>query len=153
MQIDGGDFKVAMAEQYLDGAQVGAGFKKMGRETMAQSVGMNAPVVEAGAFGSDLAGRPEDLGSDRVACRVPAVAGEEPLLGLAPESAPVRAQFFQQLGAEHDVAVLAALALVDVNHHPLAVDVADLQAGRFCASRTGGIESHQKDAMKRSIGR
>lgn len=65
MQIDGGYFKVAMAEQYLDGAQVGAGFKKMSRETMSQSVGMNAPVVEAGAFGSDLAGRPEDLGGDR----------------------------------------------------------------------------------------
>ena len=35
MQIDGRHFEVAMAEQYLDGAQVGAGFKKMGRETMA----------------------------------------------------------------------------------------------------------------------
>ena len=45
-----------MAEQYLDGAQVGAGFKKMGRETVTQSVGMNAPVVEASAFGRDLAG-------------------------------------------------------------------------------------------------
>ena len=76
MQIDGRYFEVAMAEQDLDGAQVGAGFKKMGRETMAQSVGMNAPVVEAGASGSDLAGRPEDLGGDRVTCCVPAVTGE-----------------------------------------------------------------------------
>src|SRR5580658_814674 len=76
MQIDGRYFEVAMAEQDLDGAQVGAGFKKMGRETMAQSVGMNAPVVEAGAFGSDLAGRPKNLGGDRVTCRVPAVPGE-----------------------------------------------------------------------------
>jgi hypothetical protein len=76
MQIDGRYFEVAMAEQDLNSAQVGAGFKKMGRETMAQSVGMNAPVVEAGAYSSDLAGRPEDLGGDRVTCRVPAVAGE-----------------------------------------------------------------------------
>ena len=58
MQVDGGDLEVAMAEQDLNGAQVGAGFKKMGRETMAQSVRMNAPVVEAGAFSSDLAGSP-----------------------------------------------------------------------------------------------
>src|SRR5438309_7520869 len=100
MQIDGGDFKVGMAEQYLDGAQVGAGFKKMGRETMAQSVGMNAPVVEAGAFGSDLAGRPEDLGGDRVTCRVPAVAGKQPLLRLALEPSPIGTQFFEQLRAE-----------------------------------------------------
>ena len=84
MQVNGGYFKVSMAKQYLNSAQVGAGFEKMGRETMAQSVGMNAPVVEAGAFSGDLAGRPEDLGGDGVTCRVPAVAGKEPLLGLAP---------------------------------------------------------------------
>jgi hypothetical protein len=35
MQIDGRYFEVAMPKQDLDGAQVGAGFKKMGRETMA----------------------------------------------------------------------------------------------------------------------
>jgi hypothetical protein len=58
MQVDRSHFEVTMPEQDLDGAQVGTGFKEMGRETMAQSVGMNAPVVEAGAFGSDLAGRP-----------------------------------------------------------------------------------------------
>ena len=45
-----------MPEQYLNGAQVGAGFEKVGRETVAQSVRMNAPVVEASAFGGDLAG-------------------------------------------------------------------------------------------------
>ena len=68
MQVDGSYLEGAMAEQYLNGAQVGAGFKKMGRETMAQSVGMNAPVVEAGAFGGDLAGSPENLGRHRMAC-------------------------------------------------------------------------------------
>ena len=35
MQVDGGYFEVAMAEQDLNGAQVGAGFKKMCRETVA----------------------------------------------------------------------------------------------------------------------
>jgi len=29
MQIDGRNFEVAMSEQYLDGAQVGAGFEKV----------------------------------------------------------------------------------------------------------------------------
>src|SRR5450631_242074 len=82
---------------------------------------------------------------------VPAVAGKEPLFRLAPESAPVGAQSFEQLGAEHDIAVLAALALPDMNHHPLAVDVADLQVGRFCAACAGGIKRHQKDAMKGGI--
>src|ERR1035438_10684252 len=82
---------------------------------------------------------------------VPAVARKEPLLGLAPEAAPVGAQFFEQLRAEHDIAVLAALALPDMNHHPLAVDVADLEVGRFRAACAGGIKRHQKDAMKGGI--
>ena len=34
MQVDGSDFEVSMAEQDLDGAQIGAGFKKMCGEAM-----------------------------------------------------------------------------------------------------------------------
>ena len=75
-----------MPKQYLNRAQIGAGFKKVGRETVAQSVGMNAPVVETCAFGGDLAGRPQDLGGYRLAGCVPAVAGEELLHRLAPEA-------------------------------------------------------------------
>ena len=36
MQIDRRLLKVALTEQHLDGAQVSAGFQKMGRETMPQ---------------------------------------------------------------------------------------------------------------------
>src|ERR1035437_10355576 len=140
-----------MAEQDLNGAQVGSGFEQVGRKAMSQGVGMDLPVMQAGPFRSDLAGTPYDLRSHRMAGWVPAVAGEEPLLRLAPESATVGAQFFKQLRAEHDIAILAALALSDMDHHPLAVDVADLQVGRFCAACAGGIKRHQKDAMKGGI--
>jgi hypothetical protein len=58
MQVDGSDLEVSMAEQYLDGAQIGAGFKQMCGEAMSQSVRMDAPVLKAGAFGGDLAGGP-----------------------------------------------------------------------------------------------
>ena len=58
MQIDSSYFEVAMTEQYLDRAQVSAGFEKVGGEAMSQSVGMNAPVVESGALGGDLAVTP-----------------------------------------------------------------------------------------------
>ena len=58
MQVDGSDLEVAMAEQDLNGAQVGAGFEKVCGETMPQSVGMDVSVVEACAFGGDLAGAP-----------------------------------------------------------------------------------------------
>ena len=60
-----------MAEQDLNGAQVGAGFKKMCGEAMTQSVGMNAPVVEPGAFSRDLAGTPKDLGGNGITSGVP----------------------------------------------------------------------------------
>jgi hypothetical protein len=42
---------------------------------------------------------------------MPSVAGKKPVGGLAPETAPIRAQFFEQLRAKHDVAVLASLVL------------------------------------------
>jgi len=58
MQIDGSYFEVAMTEQYLDGAQVGTGFEKMCGKAMTKCVGMDAPVIEASSFGSNLAGRP-----------------------------------------------------------------------------------------------
>src|SRR5208283_5437521 len=82
---------------------------------------------------------------------MPAVAGKQPLLRLAPETSPVDAKFIEQLRAEHDIAVLAALALADMNHHPLAVDVADLQVSRFGAACASGIHRHQQDAMKGCI--
>ena len=43
-----------MPEQNLNGAEIRAGFIEMRRETMAQSVGMNA-FLEAGALGSFVA--------------------------------------------------------------------------------------------------
>ena len=89
MQVDSSDLEVAVAEQYLDGAQVGAGFKQVCREAMAQSVRMDVPVLKASPSCGNLQGSPEDLGGDRVTCRVPAVARKEPLLGLVPEAAPI----------------------------------------------------------------
>src|ERR1700679_3339923 len=151
MQVDRSHFQVSMAAQGLNGAQVGAGFKKMCGEAMTQSVRMDAPMLKARTFSSDLAGSPEDLGGDGITCGVPAVTGKQPLLRLAPETSPVHAKFLEQLRAEHDIAVLAALALSDMDHHPLAVDVTDLQVSRFCAACAGGIHRHQQDAMKRRV--
>src|ERR1019366_5603275 len=121
MQVDGRYFEIAMAEQDLNRAQVGAGLKKMCGEAVPQSVRMDVPVIEAGSFSSNLAAPPWNLGCYRMAGCVPAVAGKQPLLRLAPETAPVSAQLFEHLRAEHYIAVLASRALPDVNHHPLAV--------------------------------
>jgi hypothetical protein len=58
MQIDGRYFEVAMPEQDLDGAQVGAGFKKMCGEAVSKRVRVDMSMLKAGALGGDLAGRP-----------------------------------------------------------------------------------------------
>ena len=52
------------------------------------------------------------------------------------------AQFSEQVGTEHDVAVFAALALMDMDHHATRVDVGDLQVRQFRSSNAGAIECH-----------
>jgi integrase/recombinase XerD len=148
MQVDRRFFKVAMAEQHLDGTQVGAGFEQMRGKAMAQRMGVDVLVRKTSAFGGLLTGVPENLGGDRMTRRAPSAAGEQPIGGLAFQPAPVDAQRLEQLRAEHDIAILAPLASPNMNDHPLAVDVADLEARHFCAPRARAIQRHQQNAMK-----
>src|ERR1700684_4665931 len=106
MQVDRSHFEVSMAEQDLNGAQVGAGFKKMCGEAMTQSVRMDAPMLKARTFSSDLTGSPEDLGGDGITCRVPAVAGKQPLLRLVPGTPPGDEKVLHHPPGWHDIAVL-----------------------------------------------
>ena len=57
-------------------------------------------------------------------------------------------RFVEQNGTEHFVAVLATLAALDVNHHPSAIHVADLQPSQLRVPNTGGIEGHKDSSMK-----
>src|SRR5580693_5666955 len=123
----------------------------MSGKAVAQSMGVDVLVLKTGALGGLLTGSPEDLGGDRIICGMPSVAGKQPVGGLTPKPAPVDAQCIQQFRAEHDIAVLASLASPDVDDHPLAVDIADLEVRHFCATRARGIERHQQNAMKGSL--
>jgi hypothetical protein len=81
---------------------------------------------------------------------MPTVAGKEPVTGFSSQPTPVLAQFFEQLGAEHDIAVLAAFSSLDMNHHALAVDIADLQVGYLSTAQAGSVEGHEQSAMEGS---
>src|SRR5215472_292854 len=105
-----------VAEQQLDGAQIGAGFEQMCGEAMSKSVRMQR-LVDPGAFGGFPTGVPDNLVADGVIGGVPAAAREQPNGRFAGQAAIMCAQFIVQMGAEHDVAVLAALALLDMHHH------------------------------------
>jgi len=56
-------------------------------------------------------------------------AGKQPV--QRPRQPPVGAQDGQQLGRQHDVAILAALAMLDPYDHPLAVYIGHLQMSRL----------------------
>src|ERR1035438_76597 len=126
MQVDRGFFKVAMSEQHLDGTQVGAGLKQVSRETMSQSVGMDAPVLESCPSSRTSAHVPDRLVGDRMLDSTMAAAAREQI-DSGPLIAPVRAQRIEQPGAEHDVTVLAPLAALYMDDHALAINIADLE--------------------------
>jgi hypothetical protein len=72
-----------------------------------------------------MAGR---FGVDGLIASVPGIARKQPDTGLFAQTPPVCAELIEQYGAEHHVAVFATLTALDVNHHPLTINVADLQA-------------------------
>src|SRR5579864_3284951 len=107
-------------------------------------------MAQTGTRGRFPAGQPNDFGSDGVVGGVPAIAGEQPHLRFSSQTAPMLPECLQQLGAEHEVAVLATLSALYVNHHSLAVNVANLQMREFGPAHSGRIERHQDRAIERS---
>ena len=69
-------------------------------------------------------------------------AGKQP--SLWPSEPPIRPQNPQELRRKHDVTVLAALALLDPDYHPLAINVGNLQEGHFRYTQSGCIDSGQR---------
>lgn len=114
-----------MAKQDLDDPDVGACLQQMRGEAMAQRMHRH-PLGQARRRARRTAGGMQDLRVDRP---VLIAASEQPLARLY--QAPVAAQDRQQLRRQHGVTVLAAFALLDPDHHPTAVDIADLQPRRL----------------------
>src|SRR2546428_12943824 len=93
-------------------------------EAVAQGVWVYG-FLEAGSLGGFLARLPHGFRIDRLITAMVAVAGKKPHAGLTFQPAPGLAEFVEQLGAEQHIPILALLAPLDVNHHPLAGEVAD----------------------------
>jgi len=97
VDINHGFAQVGMAQQQLNGAQVGAGFEQMCGEAMSKSVRMQR-LVDSGAFGGFPTGVPDDLVADGVIGSVPAAAREQPNGRFAGQAAIMCAQFIAQIG-------------------------------------------------------
>jgi hypothetical protein len=89
VQIDHRMFELDVAEQELNGAQVGAGFQQMSGVGMSKQVGVYA-LVDAGPLGGELAGVPDHLWGDRL-IRAPVVNGAWKQPGFRLHPAPVLA--------------------------------------------------------------
>ena len=77
-------------------------------------------------------GLPDHLRGDR-GIGTPAVARPGKEIGLRSHPAVVLTQRGEERGTEGDLAIAAALALLDAEHHALAIDVADFELARFAA--------------------
>lgn len=151
MQVDEGVFQPGMSEKDLNSTQVGAGFEKMGSTTMAQAVRGKA-FGDAGSLGSLPTGEPDRVGADGDV-GANSFHGARKQKGGGPHPAPVDAQSLQQLGAQRNLAVAAALALVNADHHALTVDVLYLQPTEFGPACGGGIQGHEQRPVIEIAGR
>jgi hypothetical protein len=130
-----------MTEQHLDDADIGARLQQMGGKAVPQSMHRDR-LAQPGAADRG----PASLLQGGDTHRLPGVAaGEQPAPG--PRQAPVGAQDRQQLRREHHVAVLAALALLDADQHPAAVDRPRLQPGDLAGAQACTVGRGQGGAV------
>jgi hypothetical protein len=115
-QVPGRCRQAAMTEQQLNGPHISAGFEEMDGKRVAKGMWRDW-FGETGQTKGFLAGLLYGALRDRP---IVANTGKQPLLRA--NGSPVAAQDLQQLGREHDISILAALAMLDTNNHPGAVD-------------------------------
>src|SRR5450759_4298835 len=134
--------EASVAQQDLNGSDVGAGFQKMSGEAVAKGVNGN-PLRElcfpcrlpAGALdGAGAGGLLGLLGSEE----------QSGSRGSRSLTLPVSPEDGQQLRGEHHVAILLSLALTDMDEHALAIDVAGRQPDDFGNAKAGRVGGHQK---------
>jgi hypothetical protein len=134
-----------MPKKQLDGAYVSARFQQVDGEGMTQGMrgdGFGNTGLLTGQSANEFNG----AGRDGLAGQI---AGKQPMLG--PCLAPVVPQDVQQLGREHDVAVLAPFARVHADHHALAVDRLRRQAAGLGDPKPGRIANGQDDPVLRVL--
>src|SRR5215472_3393211 len=130
-----------MTEQNLDGAQVRASFQQMCCPTVTQRVWSNA-FSESSLASRLLASEPDVFVRDGLLrSALGMAAGKQVGLWLAPT--PVVPQRLQQHWTERQVAAAASFAAIYADHHPLAIDVADLETSEFGAPHAGAVEGDQ----------
>ncbi len=130
-----------MTEQHLNDADVGPGLEQMRRKAVPQGMDCHR-LAQVGLTCRLAAGFLQCGYADRFR-RI--LAREQP--PTRPNQAPVGAQDLQQLRRQHDVAILAALALLNTDQHPAAVDGSCCQTNDLTDAQPGAISGGQGDPV------
>src|ERR1035438_8501814 len=136
-----------MAEQQLDGAQVGTGFQQMRGPCVSNQMRTDW-LAKAGLPGCFGARHPHCLVADGLLLRAMQSCREQVGAGLEPS--PVDTQVIEQGRAQGQIAVLVPLAVDHMDDHALAVDVGDLDPGELGTAHAGSVKNHQQRALKQT---
>ena len=146
MEVDAGGLQVSVAEQHLDRRQVSAVLQQVRGKAMPQHVWADA-LLDARVPGRIVADMPDGFVGQVLAVRS-GLTGKQPRFRLLPS--PVFTERFEEPRTERHIAILAALALVNMDDHALTIDVLDAQADQFATSHASGVESHEDGSCLQS---
>ena len=150
MQVEHGGFEpcVSQVTLYEEGAD--PGFKQMGGVSMSQGMDGHIEFGDPGALFGFTEG-PLDTAA------VHGLSGGSPMFVIAPGGRkepsgmamglPVGTQEGQSVFRQGHVAVLGALATVDMDHQALTVDVGDLQGEAFMESESAAVDGGKVDLV------
>ena len=146
VEIEHGGFQLGMAHVALDDAQVDAGFEEMGGVGMTKGVYGNSLFTDSGIKLGATEGALDTAfghGSLSLFCSCAAsTEGREEKARMA-VGEPIAAQELKSGLGQRDVAILGALAAVDMDHHAGAIDIGDFEMESLVQAQAAGIDGGQ----------
>jgi hypothetical protein len=136
---------VGVTEQELNRAPVGARFQQMRGVGVPERVRRDT-FVDAGLSRGEAHGLPDHLRGDR-GIGTPTVARSRKEIGLRSHPSVVLPERGEERRTQGNLAIAAALALLDAEHHALTVDVTDSELARFGATQASAIERQEQRAV------
>ena len=144
-----------VAEEFLDGAEVGAIGEQMGSEGVAQGVGVQVPVhvgeaniflddAAHGALGEAAAGviKKDGFGVRGTTAAASGAGLQQQLV----TNGPVSFEGFLGFAAVRDDALLVTFA-ADAQHFFAAIQVGEIKAGKFADAETRGVKKFEEGAV------
>ena len=150
VEVEHGGFEVCMAHVALQSAEVDASFEQMGGIGMTERMDADVAFEDARPLGR-FAERALDAATAHGRGRgghvfvIASRGGQEP--GGVAMGFPVEAQEFQGVMRQGNIAVLGALAAVDVDHVARTIDSAHLQRKRFVQAQPTAIDGGAVDTI------